>query len=69
MNKGRLRITNITTHDNGVYACSASNRAGEAKSQDAYLINMEGKTVFYILFTLPANFKAASEAKVYACSS
>ena len=43
MRSGRLRVTNVTAADNGVYACEARNRAGVTESNGNFLMTTRGK--------------------------
>lgn len=44
LDKGsKVRITNVTAEDNGIYSCRAENTAGARYSSENFLLNVKGK--------------------------
>lgn len=39
----RLKITGVTTVDNGIYSCRAENVAGAVDSMSNYILNVQGE--------------------------
>ena len=42
MHKNRLRINDLSASDNGVFDCSAQNRAGTINSSNSFLLSVPG---------------------------
>ena len=40
----KLRLSNITVEENGIYSCQAKNFAGDVDSSKNFLLNVRGKT-------------------------
>ena len=44
MHKNRLRVSDVTAADNGVYDCRAENVAASVNSSNSYLLSVSGAT-------------------------